>query len=819
MLSFNPQQKEIIKNIKGAYLVAAPVGTGKTTVLAERVIRALEEGINPEEILCLTFTNRAAEEMKERIRRKLTRADFDSLVINTIHGFCAYFLKAEAKNLDLSNDFIIWDEGEQVEKIKNLLEQASFNTKELDLRKLIDDKLYKSRLQSIYKKGGIKINKEIKLDGRLRSVFEEYLKIMEEENAIDFNQLVSRTLEALLLDKRIRKKWSKRFRLIQLDEFQDTHLPEYLIIKELAREHKNIALIGDLDQTIYAWRGSQPYFIVKLFKKHFNPVKELALEINYRFSPSILSALHSVLANFQSQTKRITSGLPKTKQEKCISVMGAYNFSEEISWVIENIKKIRKEDERARIAVLARAHWQIKEAACIFREKNISHITVDQYNFFRRQEVKDIYAYLKILFNKFDIESALRLIKTPPKNIGPETINKIQSEGKKIGLKLSDFLVFSNYRFPEPFFYLIENWEKGRIIVLDTETTGTNPRRDNIVQIYAREIVNGQTGKEFHYYLKSEIPVGYSEEIHGLSDEFLAEHGHDPQKILKELKEFIGESPIAGHNINFDLGMIRENGHRRGIDFSFKYYYDTLDISRRLIESENYKLSTLARNLGFASATHSADDDVAATIDLLGFLVKILSKTQKQRTDLFTLLRPKFISLAQSIDSWQRVARKKRPPELLRVILKESGLEEHYSQNEKKEQRLKSFEILEKLFKDKDNKNEEPASALEDLIQYAALVKNIDFLGLEKGKIPIVTVHQVKGLEFDYIFIINLNERSFPARWNNDLEEEKRLFYVALTRARKEIFLSYSRFDDFGRPLAPSRFISFIDEKYITHST
>ena len=311
------------------------------------------------------------------------------------------------------------------------------------------------------------------------------------------------TIKTLYSDKKLRNRWAKRYKFIQMDEFQDTHISEYLVVKELAKIHKNISFIGDLDQTIYSWRGSEPHKIAKIFKAHFAPVKEVYLKVNYRFNQNGLEAVMSFLGSFNSaQTKEmIGSGLKTEKSARCIDVFGGTNFSEEISWAIDNIKNIKDDNPNAKIAILSRANYLINNTAEIFTQKKIAHITVDKYNFFRRQEVKDVYAYLKIIFNKFDLRSAYRLILRPLRNISALDLKTIIEQGNKVGLKVSDFLNFKNYNFCEPFFNLANKWEKGRIIVLDTETTGTDVLKDDIIQIYAVELINGKLGLDFHFYL------------------------------------------------------------------------------------------------------------------------------------------------------------------------------------------------------------------------------------------------------------------------------------------------------------------------------
>ncbi|MFA5644346.1 MAG: 3'-5' exonuclease [Patescibacteria group bacterium] len=817
-MKFNPEQQNIITSLWGAYLINAPVGTGKTTVLTERIIEAMKEGVCPDEILALTFTNRAADEMKNRIKERIDeKNDFDLLTINTFHGFCAHFIKTEAKNIGVSPDFVILDENEQIEIARDIFVKAkiSFPEKNREVLNILEN-FYKYRLSLFQQEMGHKIPIK-KIPPDLIVFGEEYLNKLTEQNSLDFNELVFLTLKTLMTNKEVNEKWSKRFRFIQLDEFQDTHISEYLVIKELAKNHKNVALIGDIDQTIYSFRDSQPVFIAELFKDHFSPVKEFNLKINYRSNPSLIKAFMSVLKNMEApQTKILNSGLLEDANDstQIINLFRGYNFKEEVLWTIDNIKKIKAQNPQAKIAVLHRANYLINKTAQVFSENNISFLTVDQYDFFKRQEIKDIFSYLKILFNKNDLFSARRIIERPAKNIGEETFKKIYLEGKSCGLNLSDFLDFKNYSFLEPLGEFIKYEKEGRIIVLDTETTGINPVNDEIVQIYAREIKNGKLGEEFHFYLKNKKPVGSSYFVHKISDEFLAQKGDDPKKVLGDLKKFIGDSAVAGHNVLFDLNMIKENSKRHHINIEFNNYYDTLDLARRFLNLTSYKLNNISQHLNFKTATHSADDDVGATIELMFYLMAQAKKKKEERIVLWNKFKAKFLNISLAINNWQKQIDKKRPVELLDYLWTESGLGEFYKNDKNHEQRSKSFTTLKTFFEQKDDKNLDTKSSLHNLIHFAGLVKNIDFLGLEQGKVPIVTIHQVKGLEFDYVFLLGLNEGTFPLFKSDNLEEEKRLFYVALTRAKEGVFLSYSSFNDYNYPLAKSRLISLIDPSF-----
>jgi len=814
-MEFNQEQQNIINQLKGAFLINAPVGTGKTTVLTARVVSAIKNGFKPDEILCLTFTNRAAEEMKSRLKAELPRKeDFNELTISTFHAFCAMLLKSEAKELGLAPDFTIFDEDEQLTLLMAIIEPyaeklyLTNNSSKNELNNLSEN-LYQYRLKQLEAKLGV--DQAPTTDTLKEDILLAYEKALVEQNALDFNRLVLFTLEALYLNEAVRAKWLGRFKFIQLDEFQDTHLSEYLVVKELAKTSKNLSLIGDLDQTIYTWRGSKPRFIAEVFKKHFAPVVELELSLNYRSDPALLAKFKNVLKNLDNPvTKNLSSGLPLGADE-CLEIFSGHNFNEEIDWVLSKIKEVKAKQPTARLAVLARKNSQINQAAEIFKQKKVSHLTVDHYNFFRRQEVKDALAYIKILFNRFDLDSAYRLSARPPKELGEATLASIRHQGQDVALKISDFLYLPNFSHAEPFADLLKNYEQGRVVVLDTETTGLNPNYDEVVQIYAQEVVNGVKGKDFHFYLKNSLPVGSSAEVHHLTDEFLATNGRQPKEVFSELKDFIASSAVIGHNVSFDLAMLKSHGTREQVEFEFKNFYDTLDLAKRLINSDNYRLSTLAKLFSLAGATHSADDDVDATVALLDILIGKLKLGAGERQKLFAKYGKKFIRLATQLTNWQYLIIKERPAHALEKIIEESGLKDYYARQAEGAKRLASLESLIKLFGQKDDLNKSPIDSLRQIVTASVLVKNIDLLALDGGGTPILTIHQVKGLEFDYVFIVGLNEGQFPLYNCTDMAEETRLFYVALTRAKKGLYLSHSLFNQNGYNQAPSRFLGYLE--------
>jgi DNA helicase-2/ATP-dependent DNA helicase PcrA len=796
-MEYNEDQLEVINKLTGAFLVTAPMGTGKTTVLTARVAAALKQGYQPEEILCLTFTNRAAEEMRQRLKVKLDNPEvYNALGIFTFHGFCAYFIRSEAKRLGVDPDFSIADEEDQFSIMSGLLEPEDLIGNERRLALDWVQRLYDARLQALYAE--LNGAAPIALAPRLVALGEAYQQALAERNILDFNDLVLLAIRGLYQDEQLKEKWSKQYRLIQLDEFQDTHFSEYLVVKQLARHHKNICLVGDFNQTIYGWRGSTPEKVGNLFKQHFAPVTEHSLVTNYRSS-------HELLQVFE----RLNTEQSGAWESPALSITAAADSSAEARQIAERVQRLHSQEPTATIAVLVRSNFHVTKIAEQFREQRIAHLTVDQYNFFRRPEVRDVFAYLKLLFNKYDIEAAKRVLQLWNK-VPNEVANQISLAD--CGLRLADFLNFANYRLTEPYAELIQALAKKRIVILDTETTGTDPLQDDIIQIFAIEVVAGEPKRRLEFYLKTNKSVGSSYYIHRLTDAFLQEKGQDPKTCLQEIIEFLGDDLLVGHNLNFDLEVIKNNAERLGLEFKPAHYYDTLDIARRYLSAPNYRLSTLTKYYKLRQATHDAVDDVLGTLDLLKFLTPKLTIGSGQREALFTNFKKYFIKSAADFARWQLLAKSKMPAEILDIILNESGLGDLYRDQPAGPKKLQTLATLKDVFKGLEAPGLAPQLCLRQTLAYSSLAKNIDFLGLEGGKIPIVTIHQVKGLEFDYCILPRLNEGQFPGYKQQDLAEEKRIFYVGLTRARKGISLSYSLIDDYGRPQAPSRFLRYFQD-------
>jgi len=271
----DPQQEEISRIIFGPLLVMAPVGTGKTLVLTQRVVNAIQNEVSPENILCLTFTNRAASEMRNRIRTYLPEKG-KKLRLMTFHGFCAFLLRVEAKEIGIDTDYIVYDEEDSIEVLGEICKERGFPF-DLKVLKELYYQIEQKKSSTPFCELSVKeIPDSIfgRFDDSKREVIEEYHRLLRERHALDFADLIYKVRAIFRQYPPIEEKWAQRYDWIQVDEVQDTHDSEYEVIKSLAEKGKNIALFGYVDQTIYEWLGSKPFEIIGKFRDDFAPVEK-----------------------------------------------------------------------------------------------------------------------------------------------------------------------------------------------------------------------------------------------------------------------------------------------------------------------------------------------------------------------------------------------------------------------------------------------------------------------------------------------------------------------------------------------------------------
>ncbi|MEH2319277.1 3'-5' exonuclease [Nostoc sp.] len=814
----NPEQLKIINHINGAILVLAPVGTGKTSVLSARVVEAINSGIPAQKILCLTFTNRAAKEMSERLA-EICPKEFRYITIKTFHSLCTSMLRVEARKIGLPADFLVYDDADCLGLIKDIFRLTKDKEAQDKFSQIADCKVKASQLQLSPNYPLEKLFAPLGIgDAKLAS---QYQSILQERHGLDFSDLIFYVRSILYSYPEIRQRWEERFDFIQVDEVQDTHLSEYEIVRYLASRTGNIAMIGDLDQTIYEWRGSEPDKFISEFKQEFQP-QEYSLTWNYRATQILLNAASGFADSFEQRYTKITPALNCDVGE-LIPVYAATNELDEAKWIATQIQKLANNDPNYlynRIAVLTRNHKRIEVITKFLEKFNIPSVTVEQHKFFMRQEVKDALAYLRLILNPFDTGSMRRMLLRPNRRIGAVTIENVIQEGEVCGFKLTDMASTQTFIDGDPFNDLLTAYNSGKIVVFDVETTGFSVSKDEVIEIAASKLVNGKLEAEFHAYIANTVPVGESEQIHGYNDKFLSANGRNPIDVFQDFLGFIEDAFLVGHNLGFDIKMIKAHAQKLGLSTPKFQWADTWDLAKRFIESDSYSLENLANKLNLNQLpTHCAIDDTRTTVELLAILIPLIKVRADYRQALVYRYGKEFEDLADDIENWRDASQKLRPANLLGKILVESGLYDYYQLEEPK--RLENLKRLVKIFQEQDNLELHPDTAIRSIIEYTALAKNLDQISQDNNQVLIITIHQSKGLEFDTVFLAGISEEEFPTYFSvrdRKVEEEKRLFYVAMTRAKKRLFISFYMRDSKNYSKSKSQFIGSLPSEYLVES-
>ena len=417
----NPEQYRAVTTLEGAILIIAGAGSGKTRVITYRIANMLEKGIPQSAILALTFTNKAAKEMEERIK-DLTGKKLQNLTVSTFHAFGVQILRQEIEALGFRQNFSIYDETDKKSLIKETGRELKYTADALDLYKI-------SVLFSDIKTG--RKNWESEND-MYRQLYEEYQKGLMLYNAVDFDDLIVLPIKLFHEHPEILEKYKNRYKYIMVDEFQDTSHQQYEFMHLLS--DKNIAVVGDDDQSIYSWRGADYQNIVN-FEKDFD-VTEIRLEQNYRSTGTILAAANGVIKhNTNRKDKELWSG---NGDGKPIEVFMPENEAAEAEFIAEGILGICTDENRNYddFGVLIRANTQSRAIEEAFLENNIPYTMSGGTSFFERKEIKDIISYLRVIANHDDDINLLRIINTPRRGIGRVTIEAISEVAKRMDLSL-----------------------------------------------------------------------------------------------------------------------------------------------------------------------------------------------------------------------------------------------------------------------------------------------------------------------------------------------------------------------------------------------
>ena len=830
----NEQQRQAIACLRGPLLVLAPVGTGKTTVIAHRAAAAIAAGIDPRHLLCLSFTNRAAREMRERILTLLgPRAG--EVTVRTFHGFCTHVLRHESDALGIPADFTICDEEDAKDILRSLCRAQGVKAEVIEkvgeaLSRLVE----RMKLSLVGPGPGQAHDPRALLEALVEEsepsacadmgrvdparLLADYGAALAASGALDFSDLVLKVDRLFQGHPDRLARWQQQFPWLQVDEVQDTNLPEYHILAKLAWESRDLAFFGDIDQTIYEWRGSDPFRTLGEFKRRFAPVREIALVTNYRSSRVILRACESFIKALPRAVTRVLVGESEEAGKK-VFVRCDDTLDDEGRWIAATIKTAvaRHGLDRRQIAVLVRANHTAVDLSRVLAREGVDHFLVDKVRFFRQPEVKDALAHVRCLLNPLDSHSLLRLLRRPPRDLDA-AIDSVRGLPPEIGLRLVDFVDPLTPQYLDPFGLLLSRFAEDRVAVFDVESTGLDVTRDDVVELAALKVGACGPGNSFHALLRTSRSLEESARVHGITAEMLERDGRDPAEVFAEFLSFIDGCVLVGHNVGYDVNIVRSQMRRLGLPWpDSACAYDTLDLCRRFFKLHSYTLANVCRELRLASPpSHRARDDVRTTWQLLQRLVPSLLTGKALRERQVAQLAGAFDGVSRSLQKWRGLLERERPIFVLEKVLDESGLREFWGRQEQGRKRQANLLDLARLFGLYDDGTLAPREAMLNVANIASLGNDLDRHVEGEDKVFLLTVHQAKGLEFDTVFIAGATDRQFPSARSakeGRLDEEHRLFYVAMTRARRRLFITHHRKDGQDRPQTPSRFLASIPEE------
>lgn len=795
------EQAAIIEHEGGAALVLAPVGAGKTHVMATRLARVLQGGLDPGRALCVTFTSRAAAEMRRRVSQQVGEAA-RRVTIATFHALCSQVVRGEADLLGIPRDFVIYDEEDSLE-ILGALTQLRLEKERKGLLRII------SEAKSHVAPEHLSLDAHPHLEGlpeHVQAITRRYHDVLRARHALDFGDLILSVRSLLARDEAARGRWARRFAWIQVDEVQDTHVSEYEVIRHLAGLSGNLAFFGDLDQSIYEWRGSDARLVVARFREDFAPVRQFSLTENRRSTRALLEVADRFATTLTDRHTRIhpAPDLPEGSPPLTCCLDDPF---QEAHWVATQVA--RHQARGASTAVLTRTNARCSAVASALAQRGVPHVTAEDLQFFRRPEVKDAMARLRLALNPYDGGALRRLLGSGPQQVDPQALREV-SACQSSGLRLADLGRTSTLQAGDPFGAVLDALERGSVAVIDVETTGLSTGNDEVIEVAALRLEAGKTApRVFHRYLRPAGTVGDSFHIHGLSDDFLQREGDDAARVLDDLATFMAGAHVVGHNVGFDVRMLQGHARRLGVDLPPFRWDDTLEMARRVLTTERYDLQSLGRHLEIPpQPAHQALGDARTTLDLLRALLPGIRAGAEARRQVVLRVRATFEPVARCLDGWRDAVDDTRPPALLARVLDESGLLHPPAAHPS---RIDTMLKLQKFFEDRDPSDESPREALESLVHQAALARTVDLLDTADPRVPVLTVHSAKGMEFDVVFVAGASAHEFPgyhaAGDPTRLQEERRLFYVALTRARKELIISSFQVDN-GWPRGPSPFIA-----------
>ncbi|MDR3071745.1 MAG: UvrD-helicase domain-containing protein [Endomicrobium sp.] len=440
--NLNSSQLEAVLCTEGPLIIFAGAGTGKTRVITHRIAYLLSLGIAPWSILAVTFTNKAAMEMKQRVNALVPQTGAN-VWISTFHSFCAYFLRLETSKIDLNHDFLIYDFSDQKNVIKDCFKELNIDEKKFKISNIVDKiSRAKDNLQSPSDMANEAINAGDLVGTTTATIYQLYQKKLEKTGALDFGDLIMRTVLALQHYPSLLEHYQRKYKYIMVDEYQDTNCAQYTLVKLLVQKHFNICVCGDDDQSVYSWRGADINNILD-FEKDYPNAKSVKLEQNYRSTPKILKTANNVVKH---NDNRISKQLwTQNPDDGSVSIISAANENDEAIRVVDliSLKTSNCEYNFSDFAVFYRTNSQSRTFEDAFRRIGIPYVIIGTLRFYDRAEIKDIMAYLKFIHNTNDNVSFKRIVNVPKRGIGKISLDLLENFAVSKGISIWQAIPFS----------------------------------------------------------------------------------------------------------------------------------------------------------------------------------------------------------------------------------------------------------------------------------------------------------------------------------------------------------------------------------------
>ena len=785
--NMNPQQQEGIQAVDGPVLLLAGAGSGKTRVITHRIAYLIQErGVSPDNILAVTFTNKAAKEMAERVDKILGHSSLAKPTLSTFHSFCVRVLRRDIEALQvngkgLTRTFAIYDETDQQAVVKTALKRLG-----------IDDKTLKPRValgRISWAKNHMIDPQEYflastnPLEEKIAHIFKIYRDELAKANALDFDDLLLETVRLLKTSPETRERYNRRYQYVMIDEYQDTNKPQYELMKLLAGKDHNICVVGDEDQSIYSWRGADIKNILD-FEKDFPEVRVIRLEQNYRSTQMILEGASAVVAqNTQRKGKNLWTA---REGGSLIGLYEAPDGENEALFIADRIQRYLREarqtetDEPARCAVLYRTNSQSRLVEEALRRYQVQYHMVGGFSFYDRAEIKDILSYMKLVQNPHDSIALQRSINSPPRGIGKTTMETLERMALSTGISTWEAMARA-----------IED----RLLPARALQALSGFRR--LIED-ARAMLGPQLGEPaFADKLSQDLGVPH-------------DHASEASVIVGSLTEDDSFNPDSFG----EPESIAVNDADTSFDTSFNFNFDF---------GPSEEISTIsAENASDSDAAHdiSAQADIDAAM-YNPFAPVVLKQSAASEAARRAVADETSTAIKDEKPAFRKPGDPATLPELIKFLNDRSG----YIRALEEEATPESFSRIENL---KELANaaqdaQERGETLHEFLDHAALVSDADQYSAE-ARVTLMTLHAAKGLEFPLVFLAGMEEGLFPhSRTLTDptqLEEERRLCYVGMTRAMDTLVLTRARYrrrygNDMPESSIPSRFLEEVPSRLV----